>query len=61
MIREGDKCVEAECEVASQCPDQGTNFECDAGKCKCQDSYELKDNKCVGMFPFNRSNLLLSP
>ena len=43
----------SECIEASDCPNNGTNYQCNANQCECPSPLFLDGNRCVGMLPFD--------
>ena len=43
-----------ECITPSDCPDGGTNFQCNANLCECTYPMALDGDKCVGMLTFEK-------
>ena len=47
----------SECITPTDCPDNGTNYICNANKCICPSPKVLDGYKCVGKLPSGRDEL----
>ena len=41
-----------ECIVSSDCPNGGTNYQCNSNLCECPPQFVVDDDKCGGILPF---------
>ena len=44
------------CNVPTDCPHGGSNYQCTAEMCECPNPYVLNGYECVGMLWFDKEN-----